>query len=76
MNEVLELVRHPGIPCKDCDGHAAELDSRPLENAIRRRRICLDCHVRFTTYEYREEDLGDMRKVLKMVEAIQAVVNE
>jgi len=33
------------------------LDSRPLESAsvIRRRRICKNCHKRFTTYERLEE---------------------
>jgi transcriptional repressor NrdR len=33
------------------------VDSRPLEenNSIRRRRECLECHGRFTTYEIIEE---------------------
>ena len=33
------------------------IDSRPLDenNSIRRRRECLECHARFTTYEIVEE---------------------
>ena len=32
----------------------AVIDSRPVEesNSIRRRRECLNCHTRFTTYEF------------------------
>lgn len=39
----------------DCPACASDklsvIDSREGENAIRRRRLCLKCHYRFTTYE-------------------------
>ena len=44
--------------CPSC-GHEEDkvVDSRPSQDgrAIRRRRECLDCHERFTTYEYVEQ---------------------
>lgn len=41
------------MKCPNC-GHTESkvIDSRPTENSsIRRRRECLECHKRFTTYE-------------------------
>ncbi len=40
--------------CPACGSADSKVvDSRPVEenNSIRRRRECLDCHMRFTTYE-------------------------
>jgi transcriptional repressor NrdR len=40
--------------CPACSsGESKVIDSRPVEenNSIRRRRECLECHTRFTTYE-------------------------
>ena len=46
------------MKCPKC-GHEEDkvVDSRPSQDgrAIRRRRECLDCHERFTTYEYVEQ---------------------
>jgi len=42
------------MKCPSCGSHESKvIDSRPVEenNSIRRRRECLDCHIRFTTYE-------------------------
>ena len=42
------------MKCPSCGSHESKvIDSRPVEenNSIRRRRECLDCHMRFTTYE-------------------------
>lgn len=42
------------MKCPICSYHDSKvLDSRPVEdnNSIRRRRECLSCHARFTTYE-------------------------
>jgi len=44
--------------CPFCEGFEDQvIDSRPLDNSsvIRRRRECLECHKRFTTYERYEE---------------------
>ncbi len=37
--------------CPNCKGESQVIDSREVENSIRRRRTCLDCQNRFTTYE-------------------------
>lgn len=43
--------------CPNCQSTDLKvIDSRPVENAIRRRRECLNCHTRFTTFE-RIEDM-------------------
>ena len=42
------------MKCPHCGYNDSKvLDSRPVEenNSIRRRRECLECHARFTTYE-------------------------
>ena len=42
------------MKCPHCGYNDSKvLDSRPVEenNSIRRRRECLECHTRFTTYE-------------------------
>ncbi len=42
------------MKCPSCGyGESKVIDSRPVEenNSIRRRRECLQCHTRFTTYE-------------------------
>ncbi len=46
------------MKCPFCGSPESKVvDSRPLEenNSIRRRRECLECHGRFTTYEIIEE---------------------
>ena len=40
------------MKCPDCGYEDSKvIDSRPAENKIRRRRECLSCKCRFTTYE-------------------------
>lgn len=42
----------PGLRCAYCDGRIlAVKDSRPSRNAVRRRRRCLNCGAKFTTFE-------------------------
>ncbi|MCL2754494.1 MAG: transcriptional regulator NrdR [Oscillospiraceae bacterium] len=42
--------------CPDCGYNDSKVvDSRPAESKIRRRRECLDCTARFTTYETIED---------------------
>ena len=43
--------------CPECNGPTIVRDSRPVIhlNYIRRRRECMYCHARFTTYEFRVE---------------------
>ena len=38
--------------CPYCGFHDSKvIDSRDVDNGVRRRRQCLSCHTRFTTYE-------------------------
>jgi transcriptional regulator NrdR family protein len=48
----------PGqFPCPGCgNGRCALKDSRPNPRGRRRRRICLDCGLRFATLEISEDD--------------------
>lgn len=40
------------MKCPECEYEDSKvIDSRPAENKIRRRRECLSCKCRFTTYE-------------------------
>jgi transposase-like protein len=43
--------RSGGLRCPSCGGACAVVDSRPSSDAHRRRRKCLDCDYRFTTFE-------------------------
>lgn len=48
------MVRElPNLGCPKCESATAVRDSRPgpNKNIIRRRRVCLECRHRFTTYE-------------------------
>lgn len=40
-----------GLRCPECGGETAVLDSRTFGEAVRRRRCCLSCHLRFSTFE-------------------------
>lgn len=59
------------MKCPNCkNNNIYVLDTRPSsENSIRRRRVCLDCDHRWTTYEYSKEDL-DNRKIKKFVRIV------
>ncbi len=42
--------------CPECGCEESKvIDSRPTENKVRRRRECINCSFRFTTYEIIEE---------------------
>ena len=45
-----------GLPCPTCESSSQVIDSRLSGNEIRRRRVCLFCGRRFTTYEKWRED--------------------
>lgn len=45
------------MKCPECgDEESKVIDSRPSENKVRRRRECIRCGFRFTTYEIIEEN--------------------
>lgn len=39
------------MTCPVCGGHTKVIDSRPYAESVYRRRECLECFHRFTTYE-------------------------
>ena len=39
------------VPCPSCDGATVVVDARSNAGRARRRRACVDCGQRFTTYE-------------------------
>lgn len=44
------------MKCPECGCEESKvIDSRPTENRVRRRRECINCATRFTTYEIIEE---------------------
>lgn len=44
------------MKCPECGCEESKvIDSRPTENKVRRRRECINCGFRFTTYEIIEE---------------------
>lgn len=47
--------QHLGLTCPECGRPGAIVrDSRPIANALRRRRFCGHCGCRFTTHEMRQ----------------------
>lgn len=46
-----ERSSNSGFPCPKCDGRTGVRDSRQVFDGIRRRRRCLTCEYRFTTWE-------------------------
>lgn len=44
----------PIMRCPNCKSESQVIDTREADNSIRRRRVCLSCRQRFTTYERTE----------------------
>lgn len=66
--------RISGLPCPKCKSHrSAVADSRPAANhTIRRRRCCLDCDWRFSTYETSVDLARTNTNLLTEVRALKA----
>jgi transcriptional regulator NrdR family protein len=60
-----------GIPCPFCDHkftRVTDTRSAPHARSVKRRRLCLKCHERFTTYETTERptarhELRQLRRI-------------
>ena len=46
------------------------IDSRPSGDTTRRRRMCLDCKVRFSTIEVPEYEYKDLKNKAKLLAAM------
>jgi hypothetical protein len=58
--------------CEKCGGESAVIDSRDIYGTKRRRRECLACKFRWSTYEIRWQPVG-RRSFAGMVAAVAAV---
>lgn len=47
----LDTVPTASVPCPACGSGSACADTRRAGNSCRRRRVCVSCGFRFTTYE-------------------------
>lgn len=65
--------------CPKCKKNTKIIDSRPLQdrNGIRRRRQCLNCGHRFTTYEEYEnsENITDLKELHEKLKRGKAILN-
>lgn len=53
----------PGVACPKCKGSRSEvIDCRKMIDKVRRRRRCLACKLRWSTYEISELHFGAMFK--------------
>ena len=58
--------------CVNCGAEAKTVDTRLTDdNITRRRRECLNCETRFTTYEFGEDQLDDL--IIKKIHDKKAV---
>ncbi len=53
--EIIHLPTPKKMKCPYCESESKVVDSRESEKSVRRRRECLKCKKRFTTYERLEE---------------------
>lgn len=50
------------ITCEKCGlANSSVIDSRPTDGFVRRRRVCLSCKNRWTTYEVGDSLMADIR---------------
>lgn len=55
----MSFSKPPGIQCPNCgNDESGVIDSRRASGTIRRRRRCVACNTRFTTYEGTDDAYG------------------
>lgn len=66
-----------GLLCPKCGSvRIGVKDSRPAENTIRRRRHCLACKNRFTTYETTKEGLDFTGNFYAQLEEVRRIIDD
>lgn len=61
-----------GVRCPKClSGRRMVIDSRPTDDAVRRRSVCSDCGYRYTTHERVSEQFGSLGGSQQEVEAVE-----
>lgn len=61
------------MKCPKCHLGTAVVDSRPTGETIRRRRRCITCDYRFSTFEVPVEEVQDLDAAKKMNEIREAL---
>ena len=70
--------------CPKCGGNTQVRDSRLAHDRIRRRRVCYDCHYRYTTYEgyvsdfifNPDEQIKKINEYIKELVKLRTMINE
>lgn len=67
-----------GLTCPECGSVRLKVtDSRPSGDKVRRRRKCLNCAAKFTTFESHEKDAFGIRlKLTQTSEALDKLAGE
>lgn len=60
-------------PCPMCMGKTKVIDSRPSHDVVRRRRKCLACQYRFTTFEITAEAGGQTGASVYLPDALESL---
>ena len=63
--------------CIECLGPTTVTDSRPMKklNGVKRRRACLTCKCRFTTYEFAGDVIRENATLAGAINHIQKALN-
>jgi len=66
------------LPCEKCNGITKTIDSRCNNGKVKRRRECLKCGYRFTTYELPKSRLWSEKEVdtIQFIKKISVILNE
>lgn len=51
-----------GLPCPECNGRTRTLETRIARGSVRRRRVCKECSIRFTSWELDDTSLWKMKE--------------
>lgn len=57
-----------GVKCPACDSLSEVLETRPTTGGVRRRRKCLTCETRFSTYELNVDEIDFKLRRLEYLE--------
>jgi transcriptional regulator NrdR family protein len=62
------------VQCPECNGESRVIDSRDTDEARRRRRVCLHCGHRYTTYEIHAAAYERLQMLKVDIEKVESVI--
>lgn len=62
--------------CPKCNNKLMCIDSRPIEEGTRRRKVCVNCGERISTYEIVADRLKELKRKEKAAELKRRTLNE